>query len=68
MTELKASGKPTLTNQEIVQQVQALLDNQSEDLQKTLLKEMLLSVLKLKESKLDTLDIKILNRALKELR
>lgn len=68
MTELKASGKPTLTDQEIIQQLQALLDNPSGDLQKALLKEMLLSVLKLKESKLDTLDIKILNRALKELR
>jgi uncharacterized protein (TIGR00730 family) len=57
-----------MTDEDAIQQVQALLESPDEDLRTVLLKEMLLSVLRLKESPLDTLDIKILNRTLKELR
>ncbi len=61
-------GRPVLTNPEILEQIQALLEEPGEDLQRLLLKEMLVGVLKLKDSHLDTLDLKILNRTLKELR
>lgn len=57
-----------MTDEAALQQVQTLLESPVEDLRTVLLKEMLLSVLRLKESPLDTLDIKILNRTLKELR
>src|SRR5574341_2139543 len=57
-----------MTDEDAIQQMQALLESPDEDLRTVLLKEMLLSVLRLKDSPLDTLDIKILNRTLKELR
>jgi len=57
-----------MTNENAIQQIQTLLESPEEDLRTVLLKEMLLSVLRLKDSRLDTLDIKILNRTLKELR
>jgi hypothetical protein len=63
-----ARGRPALTDEQILSQVQALLDTPADDLQHTLIKEMLATVLRLKESPLDTLDLKILNRTLRELR
>ncbi len=56
------------TNEEILDQVRRLLETADENLQKVLLKEMLVGVLKLNDSPLDTLEYKILNRTLKELR
>jgi len=62
------SGRTALSNEEILTQVQALLEGPQDDLQRVLLKEILAGVLKLSETQLDTLDLKILNRTLKELR
>ena len=53
---------------EIVQKVSELWTAPSGDLRTLLLKEMVSSVLKLHHSDIDALDIKILHRALKELR
>lgn len=63
-----ARGRPALTNEQILEQVQSLLDTPADDLQYTLIKEMLTTVLRLKDRPLDTLDLKILNRTLRELR
>ncbi|MGH7253725.1 MAG: LOG family protein [Nitrospiraceae bacterium] len=62
------ASRPSLTNEELLKQVQAMLGGSDDDPQKAFLKEMLLGVLKLHHAQLDTLDIKILNRTLKELR
>lgn len=51
-----------------LKQVQALLTCPTDELRNVLLQELLLGVLKLADYQLDTLDIKILNRTLKELR
>lgn len=56
------------TNEEILEQVKRLIEEADESLQKVLLKEMLIGVLKLSDSPLETLEYKILNRTLKELR
>src|SRR5262245_15488019 len=61
-------GRPALTSGQILEQVQALLDTPADDLQQTLIKEMLTTVLRLKDAPLDTLDLKSLNRTLRELR
>jgi len=60
-------GRPVLSNEQILEQVQALLEAPA-DLQQTLIKEMLTTILRLKETPLETLDLKILNRTLRELR
>jgi uncharacterized protein (TIGR00730 family) len=57
-----------MTNENILQQVQELLDGSGDGLRNALIKEMLIGVLRLSSTSLDTLDIKILHRALKELR
>jgi uncharacterized protein (TIGR00730 family) len=57
-----------MTNDEILQHVQRILEDSDGDLKTVLLKEMLLGILKLNDYQLDTLDLKILNRTLKELR
>ena len=56
------------TNEEVLKQVQALLEGANGDLRTTLRKEMLLTILRLNETQLDTLDLKILNRTFRELR
>ena len=61
-------GRPALTNEQILEQVQTLLDTPADELQPVLLKEILLAVLRLTDTPLDTLDLKILNRTLRELR
>lgn len=68
---MKASAlapRSTLTNDQILSQVQALLAAPADNLQSMLLKELLVNILKLKSTNIDTLDLKILNRAIKELR
>ncbi|MBI4720869.1 MAG: LOG family protein [Chitinivibrionia bacterium] len=52
----------------IVKEVEDLFGAAEEGLSDILLKELLLNVLKLKSDRLDTLDLKILNRSLRELR
>ncbi|HJU04617.1 MAG TPA: TIGR00730 family Rossman fold protein [Nitrospiraceae bacterium] len=57
-----------LTNEDILKQVQTLLDGAHGDLRTTLRKEILLTILRMSDAQLDTLDLKILNRTLRELR
>jgi uncharacterized protein (TIGR00730 family) len=60
--------RPPKSNEQILRQVRALLAGSETDRQKLLLKELLVGILKLEEARLNTLDLKILNRTLKELR
>ncbi|UCE64537.1 MAG: hypothetical protein JSU59_05190, partial [Nitrospirota bacterium] len=55
-------------DQERLRVIEKLCSMPASDPKATLLKEMLLSVIKLHEADVDVLNIKILNRALKELR
>lgn len=57
-----------LSNDEVLTQIRTLLDRPEDDLQATLMKELLTGFLKLHDSHLDLLDLKIINRAVKELR
>lgn len=57
-----------LSNDEFLTQIRTLLDSPEDDLQATLMKELLTGFLKLHDSHLDLLDLKIINRAVKELR
>ncbi len=61
-------SKPVPTKDEILTQITALLDRPDDDVQAALMKEILAGVIRLSESQLDVLDLKIVNRALKELR
>ncbi len=61
-------SKPVPTKDEILSQITALLDRPDDDIQGALMKEILVGVIRLSESNLDVLDLKIVNRALKELR
>jgi uncharacterized protein (TIGR00730 family) len=63
-----ARQRPTLSKEEILQQVGALLDGPEDDLHVALMKELLTGLIKLHDSHLDLLDVKIVNRAVKELR
>jgi uncharacterized protein (TIGR00730 family) len=62
------SRRPALTKEEILSQVGLLLDRPDDDVQAVLVKEMLNGLLRLMDTQLDLLDLKIVNRALKELR
>lgn len=66
MKDLLPSEPSALQQEEILAQVQALL-NSPDDLHQSLLKDMLLSLLHLRNAHLDTLDLKIVNRTIKEL-
>lgn len=57
-----------LPNDEVLNQIRTLLDSPEDDIQATLMKELLIGFLKLHDSHLDLLDLKIINRAVKELR
>lgn len=61
-------NRPAQTKEEILTQVTRLLDRPDDDVQAVLVKEMLGGILRLVDSPLDLLDLKIVNRALKELR
>jgi len=63
-----ARQRPVLPKDEILQHIGALLDAPDDDLQAGLMKELLTGLIKLHDSHLDVLDIKIVNRAVKELR
>lgn len=56
------------SKEEILQQIGALLDRPEDDLRVTLMKELLCGLFKLHDANLDLLDLKIVNRAVKELR
>jgi uncharacterized protein (TIGR00730 family) len=68
---MKATPSRTRTmpsNEEILHQIRLLLESPDDDLQAALMKELLASLLRLHDSRLDVLDLKIVNRAVKELR
>lgn len=68
---MKATPSRTRTmpsNEEILHQIRLLLDSPDDDLQAALMKELLAGMLRLHDSRLDVLDLKIVNRAVKELR
>ncbi|MBM4125960.1 MAG: LOG family protein [Nitrospira sp.] len=57
-----------LSKEEILHQIGTLLESPEDDLHAALIKELLTGVLKLHDAHLDLLDVKIVNRAVKELR
>jgi len=64
-----ASRSRTLpSNDDMLQQIRTLLESPEDDLQAAIMKELLASILKLHEAHLDLLDLKIVNRSIKELR
>lgn len=60
--------RPILSKEEILQQIGTLLDSPEDDLHAALMRELLAGLLKLHDARLDLLDVKIVNRAVKELR
>jgi hypothetical protein len=61
-------SRPLLSKEEILQQISALLESPEDDLHAALMKELLSGLLRLHDAHLDLLDLKIVNRAVKELR
>jgi uncharacterized protein (TIGR00730 family) len=59
---------PALSRDEILHQISVLLDSREDDLHAVLMTELLTGLLKLHDAHLDLLDVKIVNRAVKELR
>ena len=60
--------RPIPSNDEMLAQVRQLLERPDDDLQAGLIKELLAGTLKLHDAHLNSLDLKIVNRAVKELR
>ncbi len=56
------------SNDDMLEQIRALLESPEDDLQASLMKELLAGTLKLHDAHLNALDLKIVNRAIKELR
>ncbi|HNP31034.1 MAG TPA: TIGR00730 family Rossman fold protein [Nitrospirales bacterium] len=65
---LNHSGKKNILEEEIVREIKALWTGPLTDVRMALLKEMVGSVVKLRDLDTDVLDVKILHRTLKELR
>ncbi|MEK7237634.1 MAG: LOG family protein, partial [Nitrospirota bacterium] len=61
-------SRPLPSNEELLSQIRLLLDSPEDDLQAAIMKELLVGTLRLHDSHLDALDLKIVNRAVKELR
>lgn len=61
-------SRPVLSRDEMLHQINTLLDSPEDDLHAALMRELLTGLLKLNDAHLDLLDIKIINRAVKELR
>ncbi len=61
-------SRPVLSRDEILHQISTLLNSPEDDLHAALMRELLMGLLKLNDAHLDLLDIKIVNRAVKELR
>jgi uncharacterized protein (TIGR00730 family) len=68
MKTASTRNRPAPTKDELLRQVKTLLERPEDDVQAALIKEMLGGVLRLTDAQLDNLDLKIVNRALKELR
>ncbi|NWF73256.1 MAG: TIGR00730 family Rossman fold protein [Nitrospirae bacterium] len=64
----RARSRPLLSNEELFNQIRLLLNSPEDDLQAAIMKELLAGTLRLHDSHLDILDLKIVNRAVKELR
>jgi hypothetical protein len=60
--------RPALSREEILHQIGTLFDSREDDLHAALMRELLTGLLKLHDAHLDLLDVKIVNRAVKELR
>jgi hypothetical protein len=60
--------RSALSREEILHQIGTLLDSREDDLHAALMTELLTGLLKLHDAHLDLLDVKIVNRAVKELR
>ena len=60
--------RPVLPKDDVLQRISAVLDAPEDDLHAALMKELFAGLIKLHDSHLDVLDIKIVNRAVKELR
>ncbi|MEQ1562108.1 MAG: LOG family protein [Nitrospiraceae bacterium] len=56
------------SNEELLSQIRLLLDSPEDDLQAAIMKELLAGTLRLHDAHLNALDLKIVNRAVKELR
>ncbi len=64
----QARQRSSLSKDEILHQISILLESPEDDLHAALMKELLTGLLKLHDAQLDLLDLKIVNRAVKELR
>ena len=64
----RTRSRPLLSNEELFNQIRLLLNSPEDDLQAAIMKELLAGTLRLHDSHLDILDLKIVNRAVKELR
>ncbi len=64
----QARPRPVLSREEILHHISLLLDSPEDDLHAALMKELLSGLFKLHDAHLDLLDLKIINRAVKELR
>ena len=56
------------SNEDVLSQVRSLLEPPEDDVSAALVKEILVGMLKLHDAHLEPLDLKIINRAIKELR
>jgi uncharacterized protein (TIGR00730 family) len=61
-------SRPALSREDILHQISLLLNSPEDDLHAALMRELMTGLLKLHEAQLDLLDVKIVNRAVKELR
>src|SRR5213593_4997942 len=68
MKTSQTRSRPLPSNEELLSQIRLLLDSPEDDLQAAIMKELLAGTLRLHDSHLDVLDLKIVNRAVKELR
>ncbi len=68
MKTSQTRSRPLPSNEELLSQIRLLLDSPEDDLQAAIMKELLVGMLRLHDSHLDVLDLKIVNRAVKELR
>ena len=68
MKTSQTRSHPLPSNEESLSQIRLLLDSPEDDLQAAIMKELLAGTLRLHSSHLDILDLKIVNRAVKELR
>lgn len=68
MKTSQSRSHPLPSNEELLNHIRLLLDRPEDDLQAAIMKELLAGTLRLHDSHLDILDLKIVNRAVKELR